>query len=342
MAKFKDYFTARYVLSKNALFSLILSDRSDGKTFDCAARALIDYKEHKHITIYMRRFKTEIDALLAENFFEKVLAEEEYKEFRNWEFKANKQGVKVKTSKENKWDWIVLFLTLSTASRKKSVIDNLYKRIFIIDYDEVIPMDGRYLANEPQLLMDVWKTVDRDRDILQMVILGNRISPFCPYFDFWNISLNIINQNLKMYQDDTVAVQIYTSKEHREEREKSRFRKAISGTEYENYDKGGILFELNLKKSSIEGIEYWGSFKSAHGEGSIWYNGFKMVISERIRKDGIVLTDKIYNLNRENYLVTFGKFPLFIKNIYRSNSMYFETEKAFYLFEPLLNKVGAK
>lgn len=342
MAKFKSYFTARFVLDTKVLFAMALSDRSDGKTFDCGVRALEDYKKDKHITVYMRRYKTEIDALLYEHFFDKVLEEEEYAEYRNWEFKGSKQGVKVKTSKDGEWDWIVIFMILTTASRKKSVIDSLYKRIYTIDYDEVIPMDNRYLPNEPQLVMDVWKTIDRDRDVLQMVILGNRITPFCPFFDFWNISLNIVNQNLKFYQNKTVAVQIYTSKEHREIRKTSRFRQAISGTSYEDYDKGGILFELNLKKTSTEGMKYWASFKSNRGEGSIWYNGNKMVISEKIRKDGLVLTDQIYNLNRENYLITFGKFPVFMKNVYRSNSMNFETDKAFYIFEPLLNKISAK
>ena len=342
MAKFSSYFSGRFVLSTKVLFALVLSDRSDGKTFDCGVRALEDYETNRNITIYMRRFKTEIDALLYEHFFDKILAEEEYAKYRTWQFKGTRQGVKVKISEKDEWDWIIIFMTLSTASRKKSVIDSLYKRIFVIDYDEVIPMDGRYLPKEPELLLDVWKTVDRDRDILQMIILGNRITPFCPFFDFWNISLNIVNKNLKFYQNNTVAVQIYTCAEHREKREKSRFREVTKGTAYEEYDKGGILFNLNLKKSSIEGLEYWASFKSERGEGSIWYNGVKMVISERIRKDGIVLTDKLYNINRENYLITFGKFPVFLKSVYRSNMLSFETDKAFYIFEPLINRISAK
>ena len=46
---FKTYFSARYVLSKNAILNLCLSDRSDGKTFDCKARALEDYEKNKDI-----------------------------------------------------------------------------------------------------------------------------------------------------------------------------------------------------------------------------------------------------------------------------------------------------
>ena len=59
--KFKTYYSGRFVLSKNALMSLVLSDRSDGKTFDCKARILEDYEKFGHIGVYVRRWKTEID-----------------------------------------------------------------------------------------------------------------------------------------------------------------------------------------------------------------------------------------------------------------------------------------
>ena len=211
MAIFSSYFSARFILEKNALFNLVLSDRSDGKTFDCGVRALEDYEKDNSITVYMRRYKTEIDALLYNHFFDKILNEEKYSKYKFWQFKGSRQGIKVKRPQDKEWDWIVLFATLTTASRKKSVIDSLYARIKTIDYDEVIPMDGLYLPKEPKLLIDFWKTVDRDRDIVQLILLGNRITPFCPYFDFWGISLNIINNNLKFYKNETVAVQIYSN-----------------------------------------------------------------------------------------------------------------------------------
>lgn len=342
MAIFSSYFTARFVLSKGAIFTLVLSDRSDGKTFDCGVRALEDYENNKDVTIYMRRYKTEIDRLLYEHFFDKILAEEKYSKYRTWQFKGSKQGIQVKQHFKDEWDWIVLFITLSTATRKKSVIDSLFNRIKVIDYDEVIPMDGRYLPDEPKLVIDFYKTVDRDRDIVQLIMLGNRITPFCPYFDFWNLSLDIVNKNLKLYKNDTVAVQIYTNAEHREKREKSRFRQAVEGTGYEEYDKGGILNDLDLKKRTIKGLEYWCSFLTERGEGSIWFDGNSMCISEKIRRDGFLLTDKSYNLNREYYIANFGKFPTFLKSIYRQGSMYFETDKAFYLFEKILLKISAK
>ena len=87
---FKTYFSAKHVLEKGALINYVLSDRSDGKTFDCKVRALYDYKNYKHITVYVRRFKTELTASLYENFFSDVLGDskpekEKYrKDFKGW------------------------------------------------------------------------------------------------------------------------------------------------------------------------------------------------------------------------------------------------------------------
>ena len=96
---FKSYFSAKHVLDKGALFNYVLSDRSDGKTFDCKVRALYDFKNKGTISIYMRRFKTELTASVYESFFNDVLGDlkpekEKYRQdFKDWEFRGFKRGV---------------------------------------------------------------------------------------------------------------------------------------------------------------------------------------------------------------------------------------------------------
>ena len=339
---FKTYFSARFVLSKNALFSLVLSDRSDGKTFDCKARALEDYEKNKDITIYVRRWKTELGPEVYNNFFNEVWENNEnYKKYSEWEFKYSKNKIQVKTSPKSEWDTILYFIPLSVASRWKSKIQNV-KRIKIIDYDEYIPMDNRYLPDETTLLLDLWKTIDRDRDEVQILICGNRIVPFCPILDYFNIDLKIGNKDMiRMYKDDTLAVQIYSNKEHREKREEGRFRKLVKDTKYNGYDTGEVLYALDLELKSHEGFDYFCQFKTERGCGTLWYKAGIIVVSEYKRKDGFILMDKNYNVVGEKYLCTYGKFPVLLKNVYRRNEMYFESERAFYIFEKILTKVGS-
>ena len=339
---FKSYFSARFVLSKKALISLCLSDRSDGKTFDCKARALEDYEKNKDITIYVRRWKTELGPEVYNNFFNEVWENNEnYKKYSEWEFKYSKNKIQVKTSPKSEWDTILYFIPLSVASRWKSKIQNV-KRIKIIDYDEYIPMDNRYLPDETTLLLDLWKTIDRDRDEVQILICGNRIVPFCPILDYFNIDLKIGNKDMiRMYKDDTLAVQIYSNKEHREKREEGRFRKLVKDTKYNGYDTGEVLYALDLELKSHEGFDYFCQFKTERGCGTLWYKAGIIVVSEYKRKDGFILMDKNYNVVGEKYLCTYGKFPVLLKNVYRRNEMYFESERAFYIFEKILTKVGS-
>lgn len=338
---FNTYFSANYILEKKALINIIFSDRSDGKSFDCKLRALQDYKKDKSITIYMRRYKSEITEKLYSSFFDEVTRLAKYKdEFKDWIFKGSKKGVQVKLPNSEVYDWIVLFVPLSMAGKLKSQISEVH-RIHIIDYDEFIPLDARYLKDEVLLLLEFWKSIDRDRETTQLLILGNKVTPFNPVFDYFNIELSLTKDKIRLYNNDTIAVQIYSNREHREQREQGKFKQMIKGTPYEDYDNGGILKALNVSTKSHNGFDYMCSFKTAKGEGSIWYKNGAMVISEYERKDGFVITDAIYNTGRQEYMCTFGRFGNNFKSIYRRGDMYFESERSFYNFQDILIKCGS-
>ena len=287
--KFSTYFSARHILEKMCIFNACFSDRSDGKTFDCKARALEDYEKNKDITIYVRRWKTELGQETYKNFFSEVWENNsDYIRFSKWQFRYSKTKIEVKVSEKDKWDTILYFIPMSVASRWKSKIQEIH-RIKIIDYDEFIPMDGKYLPKEISLILDFWKTIDRDREIVQLCIFGNKISPFCPIFDYFNIDLQIGEKDfIRLYKNNTLAVQIYSNKEHREKRDEGRFRQLIRGTEYEGYDKGEVLNALDLELKSHEGFDYFSQFKTERGDGTIWFKNGQMVISEYKRKDGII------------------------------------------------------
>ena len=334
---FKSYFSAKYILSKGALFNYVLSDRSDGKTFDCKARAIEAFETKGTITVYLRRYKTEITEKLYSTFFDELLDKPAYEKYRDWIFKGSKQGVQVKRNEEDNWQWIIYFVPLSMSGKMKSQLN--VQKIGMIDYDEYIPLDDRYLHNEMTLLLEFWKSVDRDRDSIQLIVLGNKITPYSPFFDYFNIDMQITGEKVRLYRGGTLAVQIYANKEHRQVRSKSKFSMLVEGTEYEEYNEGGVLNALNLKVASHVGSTYFSSFKTAKGEGTVWTNGRQFIISTYQRKDGIMIVDKIYNTGREEFMISFGRFTELFKRLYRTGQLYFEDEKAYHLFEDILKKV---
>ena len=325
---FKTYFSAKYILSKGALFNFVLSDRSDGKSFDCKSRALEDFDKNGSITVYMRRYKTEITEKLYSTFFDEVLAVKGFEKYKEWTFKGSKQGVQVKRKGEENYQWIIYFVPLTMSGKLKSQLNVM--KINMIDYDEFIPLDDRYAHNEMTLLLEFWKSVDRDRDSVQLIVLGNKITPYNPFFDYFNIDMQITNEKVRLYRDGTLAVQIYANKEHRQVRNKSRFSALVEGTDYDEYNEGGVLNALNLKVASHVGATYFSSFMTSKGEGTIWTNGRQFIISTYQRKDGFVLVDKMYNTGRDEFMISFGKFSDLFKRLYRTGQLYFEDLKAHY------------
>lgn len=337
---FSTYFSGRFILSKKALISVVFSDRSDGKTFDCKVRALEDYRDGKFISIYMRRYKTEITDKMYNSFFDEVVSKSKYSEFKDWKFKGSKKGIQVLLPNAKEWDWIIYFIPLTMSGKLKSQISDI-ERIKIINYDEFIPLDNRYIKDEMNLLLEFYKSIDRDRFTTQMIILGNKITPFNPLFDFFNVELGMETEKIRLYKNGALAVQIYANKEHRETRKNSPFNNLVKGTEYEAYDNGGVLKLYNIKLKKREGFEYLNSFKTEKGEGTIWYKDGQMVISPYRREDGYLITDQIYNTDRKQYVCTYGKFGTTMKSIYKRGDMFFEDNKTFYLFENILRKICA-
>lgn len=334
---FNTYFSARPILEKGALINIVLSDRSDGKTFDTKVRALEDYNENRSITIYLRRYKSEISELMYTTFFDEVLNLPKYKaHYGAWKFKGCKQGIKVQLPGRDDWDWIIYFIPLSMSGKLKSQLE--VQRIHMINYDEFVPLDNRYIKDEITLLLEFYKSVDRERYTTRLIILGNKISQFNPLFDYFDIDLAINTNKTRLYRQGTLAVQIYGNQEHKQSDNKNKFNMLIQGTPYDNYNRGGILNQLDYKIMSHSGLEYFASFMTNKGEGSIWFDNTTLVISDSKRKDGYLITDKSYNVEREMYVVTMGKFKELFKTIYNSGKMYFENDNSFHLFEDILKK----
>lgn len=320
---FTTYFSAREILGYGALFNLVLSDRSDGKTFNCKVRALEDYDKYGHTSVYMRRYDTEITPKMYNSFLNEVLEKDKYKYYADkYKFRYSKAGVEIKAAdapKEEPWQWLIYFIPLSKSGKLKSQLD--ISNIHTISFDEYMPLDHRYLKDEMLLLAEFWKSIDRDRDQTQLILLGNRIDPFCPFLSFFNIDLDIEQARLRTYRNGTLAIQIYVNKEHREQRAESDFATLMKDTDYESYDCGGVLYNYKLNIIPVQPNDtplY--SFISNGKEGTIWL-GDTLIFSEKKRKDLLVLVDDMRNAQND------GREYRYVKDYNSSFREYFYSNK---------------
>lgn len=343
-----NFYKAVYLLNKGGVFNLCLSDRSDGKTFDCKFRALVDYLQNGKQSIYMRRYKSEITPELYENFFNEVLSKiddltpEERQALQGideYEFRGEKRRILTRKRGSKAWDTITYLVPLSMSTKLKSIFD--ISRITNIDLDEYIPLDLKYLKDEMTYITEFYQSIDRHRDVVKFNLFGNRVTAFNPFFDYFNISIDLTKNQIKGFKNNTVFVQIFSDENNRCIEDKTRFATATSGTKNDDYYKGGVLKNSIYRPNNINGCTALCSFKTELGEGSIYYGEKGLVVTTRQIKANYCIVDKIYNIENE-IVVTFGKFGDMLKNYYRTGKLYYENERAVYIFQPVLSKVCVK
>lgn len=327
------YYDASYLLNKGALYNIVLSDRSDGKTFNCKYRALKRYLEKKEQTVYMRRWKTEFSKSMIETFMDEI--QRVYPEYEHLKFKGDKSGIYIEEAPK-KWKRFIVFIPLSVSARLKSSFDPI--PIAEIDFDEYVPLDGRYIQDEMNILNEFYMSCDRKRSKVQLLLQGNRISNYIPFLQFYNIRVTINKKTLRTYKNGTVALQLFYEDENRKEIEDSTYGKLIKGTDYGKYIYGDTLTggSVNLQEMP-EGANPICSFKSVAGEGTIWSYDRCMYISEQTRKDLLVCCDKVYDIkDRECFIADYGTLRLVIESCYKTNRLFAESIQAMNKFNPIL------
>lgn len=337
--KEKKYFNSAHAKRKGCTWYMFLSDRSDGKTFDCKIQSIIDFITNDYAHLYIRRYDTEITTIMKQTFFNKLIRKYPIID-KLIDIKYDDIGVLAKKKEESNYRYMTYILPLSMSGKLKSQIED--ERIMFIDFDEYIPLDGRYLKDEMNYCCSLYRTIDRDRDVVQFSFLGNKITSFNPAFDFWDLKLEITGEKLRTYKEDTICVQIYKSSELHEERKKSNFYKSIQGTTYDDFFNGNVLNQAEIIKMNIDDAKFYVSFKTNRGEGSIWLKNNYYIVSNKKYGQDILITDTTYNIDRPCINCMAGNVSSVFKTAFRFNLIAYTSERAFYIFEPILRKINLK
>ena len=335
---YKSYFSSKEILSKGSIFNLVLSERSDGKTYDCKTTAMEDYEKDKSTLLYIRRWKTEITPEMYNNFMNEWLRNNEWAD-EKYDFNCCKHGVQIKLKTDKKFkEWLIYFMPLTMSGKLKSTFDihNIHKIIF----DEYIPLDGRYIQDEMHILLELYNSIDRERYTTKLLVLGNKVTLFNPFFNFFNLNFDIHKRGIRTYQDGTLSVQIYANDEHRNARKKSDFMKLIKGTQYEKYMFGDVLDMPTIRIMKIPDNAHLAyAFKTVNGSGTIWVTQDLVIISNKIDKSPYYIVDKIYDIPYRQFTVNMYGINSSFKASYRQGLLYFEDNQAYNKFEPILRSL---
>lgn len=224
------FYSPNRIISYNALLNIIIGERGCGKTYGLKTFAVKRFLNKGKQFAYIRRYDTDLEASVGSTidnkFFEQIKAE-----FPNNEFKITKSKKVRKLFIDNKICGYALPLSAADSLKSSS-----YENVDIIIYDEFMLKEGstqHYLKNEPEIILDIIETIGRLRDI-RVFCLGNAISSTSPLMSYFDLTLPY-NTDIKLFKENTIAVEYIKNEAYRKVKKASRFGKMIENTKYSKY-----------------------------------------------------------------------------------------------------------
>ena len=332
------YWDINRTLTHNALFNVIVGNRGGGKSYGAKKRAIDNFLKRKEQFGYIRRYKDDLKKPM-EQFFTDIVWE-----YPDYEFKVlgDKFLIRLKPADEKeKWteeDVAGYGFVLSTASNKKSIS---YPHITTLIFDEFLIEKGnqKYIANEPEKLLNLYETVARpgtEHPRVVLFMLANAISVTNPYFLYWNLKMpkkeDKNGKYIWKHPKKPILVEDVRNAAFIDRKKNTEFGRLVAGTTYADYsiENKFLLDDDSFIEKKGYKARYYFTFIYKNKTFGVWadFNEGKMWVSEDIDPSFILtyaLTLKDHKPNTM-FIKTKGNrghFKVFIEN-YKLGNVYFE------------------
>lgn len=218
------------------------SDRSDGKTTKIIMLAYDTFKETGKIGVIARRWSTDITTMWVQTLFTNL---KKMLKIRN----ATEPVLKATGSPKR--DGVHLYadgaefavcVPLSRSGSVKSAFDvETHKNLYI---DEYIPLDGRYLKNEVEAILELLRTIDRDAWTNYALIMSNHICGTCPLFSYFGV---LPRDGISRWKNGRFCMLQVANKGNREQVKLSPLGELVEGTPYGDYAAGGFIIDHSAR-----------------------------------------------------------------------------------------------
>lgn len=217
------FYSLDSILSKKAVYNVIIGERSNGKTFSALSYGLEEYFKTGGQMALVRRWKEDIKGRRASEIFSAIndtgivpkLSKGKYSGITYYagKFYVCNYDEDGKPIYSLETDCIAHTFALSENEHNKSIS---FPRITTIIFDEFLTKHV-YLPDEFVLFMNTISTIVRQRTNVKIFMLGNTVNKFCPYFQ--EMGLNHVREmkqgtiDVYSYGDSglTVAVEYCSS-----------------------------------------------------------------------------------------------------------------------------------
>lgn len=208
----KKYYRLDRILKENAIYNMIIGERSNGKTYAVDDKALLDYCEHGWQLGIIRRYADDFTGKRGQQMFDALVANglvEKYSKgkwtgitYRSSRWYLSRIDKELNTRIMDDTPFAYGF-SLSTVEHDKSTSYPFIKNIL---FDEFLTRQS-YLPDEFVLFMNTLSTIIRDREDVKIFMCGNTVNKFSPYFKEMGIT------NIEKMQKGSIDVYTYGNSE---------------------------------------------------------------------------------------------------------------------------------
>lgn len=241
MRKQEKWLPLSWLLSYQRNFNLINGERSIGKTYTLQKFFINQGIKKKHEFIFLVRTTKQIEEKkVFRKAFEKIIANE----FKDYIFEfTNTEMYLVNIISETERELILIghCIALSEAVKMKN---ESFPRVKYMYFDEYMlePKDQKQYVNgwdEPDALLSIYHTVDREEDRVIIFLLGNNTSFYNPYHMHKAFHIPKVEKGEIWCSENVLFYWATASEELQEQKSKSKFLRMIDGSNYGNYAKDG-------------------------------------------------------------------------------------------------------
>ncbi len=183
------FYSLDRILKHDAVYNVIIGERSNGKTYASLTYALNEYfNGNKGQVAIIRRWQEDIRGQRASGIFNAVIQNGEVERISGGRFTGVhyyagrfyvcNYGEDGKPIYNTETDLFGYAFALSDTEHNKSIS---FPQVKTIIFDEFLTR-GMYLPDEFVLFMNSISTIVRERSDVKIFMLGNTVNKYCPYF----------------------------------------------------------------------------------------------------------------------------------------------------------------
>lgn len=181
------YYSLKNILKANARYNIIFGERSNGKTYAVQDYGLKRFCENGEQMAIVRRWQDDFTGKRGQQMFDGIVSNGLVKKYSKGEYNSiyyhssrwYLSYINEKNERERVSETPFAFgFAITSQEHDKSTS---YPKIKTILFDEFLTRSG-YINDEFVLFCNVLSTIIRDRNDVQIFMLGNTVNKFCPYF----------------------------------------------------------------------------------------------------------------------------------------------------------------